>query len=169
MAKSSADSSIEERVGAARELFSRYKAALMEDPGVRSMIRELEEKIEASRRVMHELGVDALCRQCDEKEGGSCCGRGIESRYRPGLLLLNLAMGASLPGEHLREDSCFFLGEGGCVLSARHVLCVNYLCKKIEEELTLDELIRLQRTTGEEMEATFVLHEAAKRLIRSVK
>lgn len=169
MAKSSANSSIEERIEAARELFSRHGTALMEDPGVRSMIRELGKRLEASRRVMHELGVDALCRECDEKEGGSCCGRGIEDRYRPGLLLLNLAMGASLPEEHLREDSCFFLGDAGCVLSARHVLCVNYLCKKIEEELTLDELIRLQRTTGEEMEATFLLHEAAKRLIRSGK
>jgi hypothetical protein len=63
-------------------------------------------------------------------------------------------------------NSCYFLGEYGCLLTARHVLCVNYICKKLQKKLTRDELIELQPCAGEELDTLFILHEAIKKRMR---
>jgi hypothetical protein len=113
------------------------------------------------------LGVVAECKNCEEKEGGSCCGSGIENKYDVELLLINLLLGGSLRNHEPVGNSCFFLGKKGCKLTARHVLCVNYLCHKLQKKLTREELIALQTCAGEELDTLFILHEAIKKRIRS--
>ena len=113
------------------------------------------------------LGVVAECKHCEEEEGGSCCGAGIEDRYGPVLLLLNLLLGASLPTQVRSRNSCYFLGERGCLLAARHVLCVNYICEKLRKKLTREELIRLQSCAGQELDTLFFLHEATKKYMKT--
>jgi hypothetical protein len=112
---------------------------------------------------MIDYGVVATCRHCDENEGGSCCGAGIENHYNPVILLINLLMGATLPQERQIENGCYFLSSRGCTLKARDVLCVNYLCLQIQGMLTREDLVTLQNTTGDELDTLFMLHETIKK------
>jgi hypothetical protein len=65
------------------------------------------------------------------------------------------------------DNSCTFLGKNGCTLTARHVLCVNYICDKLQKKLAHHELIRLQESAGEELETQFLLHEEIKKRLRA--
>ncbi len=157
---------IRERIRAARGLFGQWGPAWRTDGRVRALAEALRDAIRASRQAMETAGVFDLCRQCEEEEGGSCCGAGIEDRYDPVLLAVNLLLGAALPEEPAVPGGCLFLGERGCRLAARHVLCVNYLCLKIQERLPLRDVIRVQEVAGREMEALFLLEEELKRGLR---
>jgi hypothetical protein len=102
------------------------------------------------------------------KEGGSCCGAGLENRYGAGLLLINLLLQTTLPQARYDENSCYFLGEKGCLLKARHAICVNYICSKISHELDPVLLGLLREKEGVELEAVFRLNEKIKTLLRKM-
>ncbi len=158
---------IENVILSARDLYERWGGVLGQDPGIREGLEALERKISASRRAMAEFGVVEACRECEESEGGSCCGAGIENKYNPALLVINLLLGVELHPRRKNAGSCYFLGRSGCVLKVRHILCINYLCAKIRNRLQPGRLIELQTITGHEMEAVFSVHEAVKKFMRS--
>ena len=156
---------IDEKVKIAQDLFGAWRDEIWADAKLRGLLEVLEEKLAASKKINVDVGVFAVCKHCEEQEGGSCCGAGIENRYSPHLLLLNLLMGRELQaGRHI-ANSCYFLGKDGCGLLARHILCVNYLCTGIQERFSREDLTGLQTVTGEEMETVFLLHEAIKEFI----
>ncbi len=159
---------IVDKILLARELFKSAGGRLKDDEYIRGLLLAVMEKSKTSSHLMQELGVSELCRQCDEEEGGSCCGAGIENRYDAVLLLLNLLAGVDLPASRFDEKSCYFLGPQGCVLKIRHTLCVNFLCAKIEESLSIKQLVRLQQVIGDEIDSTFALYEAVKKFLNSV-
>jgi hypothetical protein len=156
---------IREKIARARDLLDAWAAELRAQGPVRDSLGQLQACIEASREVMLELGVVGECRRCEEVEGGSCCGSGIENRYNEVLLLINLLLGVSLPEGTGRPRSCHFLGETGCTLLARHTLCVNYLCARLRQRLTPAQLSRLQDASGEELETEFRCYETIKRFL----
>lgn len=156
---------IQEKIASARDLLEASGRRLRAEGSVSASLHRLRACIDASRRVMTELGIVTECRRCEEVEGGSCCGSGIENRYDVALLLINLLLGVSLPEGAELAESCYFLGKTGCTLLARHVLCVNYLCTGLRERLTPAQLGRLQDASGEELETEFRLHEAVKRIL----
>jgi hypothetical protein len=157
------------KIEKARVLHERWAERLKRDSGIARLMSELESHWSSSWRVMEETGIVACCRHCEEAEGGSCCGRGIENKYNETLLLLNLLFGVVLPDVRSRPDSCFFLGDCGCLLRIREVLCVNYLCAAIQKRLSLEELARVQETIGHELDTVFVLQEAVRRILKSVE
>lgn len=138
---------------------------MCKDPHIVSLLKSLESKIAASDKALHDSGVFAICRHCSDEDGESCCGAGIENKYTPRLLLINLLLGITLPEKRLWSKGCFFLSKNGCGLKMRQVLCVNYLCLKIQRMLPSNDLATLQQITGEEMDAGFILHEAVKKFI----
>lgn len=154
---------VRERIEAARNIYETYGPKILQVRGVRDILESLKESIEQSTAAMDREGVIAACRQCEEEEGGSCCGAGIEDRYSTYLLLVNLLMGADFPEERLFPDSCLFLGKHGCILKARHTLCVNYLCRKIQRMLAPHRLAQLQNVTGKEMDLLFLAYEKVKK------
>ena len=156
---------IQEKIALARDLLDAWGAELRAQGPVRDALERLRACIEASRGVMTETGVVDECRRCEEVEGGSCCGSGIENRYSEVLLLINLLLGAPLPEGTERPGSCYFLGETGCTLRARHVLCVNYLCARLRQRLTPAQFSRLQDASGEELETEFRCYETFKRFL----
>jgi hypothetical protein len=158
---------IREKIRTARELYESHGAAMALDRGIGSLGETLAAKISASRRAMLDLGVVATCKFCEEVEGGSCCGAGIENKYDPVLLLATLLLGGTLPESRCFHDSCYFLGKNGCLLTVRHVLCVNYICRKIKNTLTVEGLMKLQQTMGEELDTEFIFHERIKGFLRS--
>jgi hypothetical protein len=155
--------SIEEKIQKANMLYAVSGEVLRQDGSIRALLERLQRSIQATRETMSVLGVVAECKHCEEEEGGSCCGAGIENRYDVVLLLVNLLLHVALPTQAQSRASCYFLGENGCTLLARHVLCVNYLCAKIQNKLSRHGLGRLQDCINEELDAEFFLHEAIKR------
>ncbi len=156
------DLEITDKITLAQKIFQSLGTKLKSDPVIAEMLKETVSKSQLSAQLMRELSVTELCRQCDEEEGGSCCGAGIENRYDAILLLLNLLAGIELPSAGFDEKSCYFLGQNGCVLKIRHTLCVNFLCSGIEESLSIEQLVRLQEVLGDEIDTTFLLYEAVK-------
>ncbi len=158
-------STIVETLKQAHYLHETWEKKLKKEPAIDNLIEKLKQDIAATQHAMRTFGVLKICKQCEEKEGGSCCCQGIELKYNAMLLLINLILGVSFPKKNYSPNSCFFLGEKGCVLIARHVLCVNYLCSQIKRKLTTDELIQLQNIAGEELYTAFKLHDAIKNFI----
>ena len=160
-----ADILVRERIEEAHNLLKTWEAGLKGNAGVSSQIEMMEQNVEATQRIMGDLGVVEACRWCEEEAGGSCCGAGIENRYSSVLLLVNLLLGVRLPQYRERLDSCYFLTGNGCCLKVRHVLCVNYLCARLQTHLSPEGLISLQTLSGEELDTGFVLYETIKKII----
>jgi hypothetical protein len=158
---------IEEKIEQAHNLLETCGSALIEDPSIHAFLIKLRDCIENTNQSMLTLGVVAECKSCEEKEGGSCCGAGIENKYDAVLLLMNLLLGCSVQNREPFVNSCYFLGKNGCKLTARHVLCVNYICDKLQKRLTREELIALQTCAGEELDTLFFLHETIKKRLRA--
>lgn len=156
---------IEMKIRKARELYGQCGEKLGADPRVLQLLEKLEAQWRASWQVMEETGIVASCRHCEEEEGGSCCGRDIENRYNETLLLLNLLCGLSLPDERSHANSCIFLGDSGCRLKVRDVICVNYLCTDVQKRLSHEDLVRVQQTVGNELDTVFLLHETVKKIL----
>jgi hypothetical protein len=156
---------IHQKILKAHDFFAFWGEALWLDPHINSLLKSVEMKIAASSKAVLDMGLFTACRHCEEEEGGSCCGAGIENKYTPRLLLINLLYGVTLPEERLWSNSCFFLSESGCSLKLRHILCVNYLCLKVQKMLSSKDLTRLQEIIGEEMDMGFILDEAVKKFI----
>ena len=158
---------IQEKIEQAQDLFETCGDSLRQNPSIGTLLNKLQECIENTQDTMLKLGVVAECKHCEEQEGGSCCGTGIENKYDVELLLANLLLEASLRDQQFSQNSCYFLGEKGCRLTARHVLCVNYICEKLQKKLTREQLIELQTCAGEELDTLFFLHETIKKHIRT--
>lgn len=160
-------SSIQQKIKLAREIYVLWREELRRDPSIRDLLEKLQKSIKASREAMLDLGIVGACKRCDEEEGGSCCGAGLENKFDTFLLLVNLLLGVSLPDYHRRLDSCYLLTTKGCMLKARLVLCVDFLCPKIIQALRHDELVRLQQISGEELVTCFMLYDAIKKFMRN--
>jgi hypothetical protein len=154
-----------DRIAQAKGGFDTWGETLKRDRRIADLLAELDLRIAATQKVMVDLGVSDICRRCDQEEGGSCCGAGIENTYSSVFLLMNLLLGATLPECRSMENSCLFLDRNGCTLKARDVLCINYLCAKITTQLSPEARFLLQDVSGEEMDTAFVLQEAIRKII----
>ena len=103
--------SIQEKIAQAHRLHAACGDSLRQDASIQALLMRLKQKIEVVRKTMLAFGVVAECKHCEEEEGGSCCGAGIEDRYDPVALLINLLLGASLPTQVRGGNSCYFLRE----------------------------------------------------------
>lgn len=164
----SLSSPIEEKIVWADYYLQNFGGQLLKDESIVDLLNRLRSAIYYSHREISDAAIADICRECEQNEGGSCCGAGLENRYDGWLLLINLLLETRLPRKRYDPESCFFLGETGCLLKARHVICVNYLCKKITDRIDPQKIMALQEKEGEELGILFLLNERIKRLIRSV-
>jgi hypothetical protein len=162
-------SRIQEKTSWAEACFEKYGPGLRADPGLTSLLDKLRRDIHASHKEMKDAGVVEICRECDREEGGSCCGAGIEDRYDVWLLLINLLLGARLPRSRTQAGSCHFLGSNGCLLPARHVLCVNYVCQRIRDGVRPERMGLLREKEGEELQSLFLLKERIKKAVAEME
>ncbi len=159
-------SAIEEKVAWAEYTYEKLRGRLLGDKEVLDGSKGLREAIRISRMEMARAGITRICAECEGQEGGSCCGAGLENHYNAALLLINLFLNRKLPKTRHDEKSCFFLGEAGCLLYARHVICINYLCKKITDRIEPQKITKLQEQEGDELHKLFLLHERVKKVLR---
>jgi hypothetical protein len=162
----SLESPIDAKIAWAETRHREVMDELLRDREIAELLDELRGAIHASHKEMAEAGVENECRNCEERDGGPCCGAGLENRYDAPLLLINLLLGVKLPREVYDPSSCFFLGAQGCLLLARHVICVNYLCKKITDHIDAEKIAALREKEGVELERLFHLHERIKKKMR---
>ncbi len=149
--------SIQERRAWALEQYRRYGERLRADEVVSRSLVELRDHVVASREAMIAAELVECCRICEEEEGGSCCGRGMEAHYDGVLLLVNLLLDAPIAEEWRDEESCLFLGPSGCCLPARDHICVNYLCMKLGDRISEPALAEMRRSQGRELHTLFLL------------
>ncbi len=157
---------IAERVLWAESFFREYGTLFFENEKITALLRTFRAATEEATRTMDGIGVVDLCRKCDLEEGGSCCGRGLENKYDGWLLLINRLLQVSLPLARQQPEGCLFLGEEGCLLKARHVICINYMCRKITENIQPAALGTLREMEGREIDTLFILKEAVKGLVK---
>ena len=163
------DRPVDEKITWALNCFDKYKNTFLKDKKTEQLLKKLQEASTQSLKEMIEIGLVDECRKCEEEEGGACCGAGIENRYSGTLLLINLLLGIKLPEKAFDPKSCFFLGPGGCILRARHVICVNYVCRKITERIPGQMLNHLRENEGKELDILFILNERIKFILRNLK
>jgi hypothetical protein len=161
----SPSSSIEEKTAWAETCYREFRNLLLKDKTTVDLLKRQIKATHASSIMMKKAGIADICRECERNEGGSCCGAGMENRYDGWLLLINLLLDARLPKERYDPSSCFFLGETGCLLRARHVICVNYICRKITDRIDQNRINALREKEGEELNTLFLLNEHIKQVL----
>jgi hypothetical protein len=159
-------SPIEEKIAWAEDCFERFGSKFFKDRTITDLLDRLKKAVQNSHEEMIAAGIFNLCSECERNEGGSCCGNGIENKYDGWLLLINLLLNVRLPNKRHDPKSCFFLGKNGCILLARHVICVNYICKKITDRIDPQAIKALRKKEGEELNTLFLLHENVKKIWR---
>lgn len=155
-------------INVAYYLHKNFSYALLQDEKVRSMLIQLDHNIEATQKEMVDTGIVKECADCAVNGEGTCCGKRTGYKYDCVLLLVNLLLGKSLP-VHLQDLSlCYFLTHEGCILRARHVICVNYICPRLHKNIQHEMLIRLQKVAGKELDTLFLVEEYIKKKIGPV-
>lgn len=149
--------SIQERTAWALAQYRRHGEQLRADEVVSRLLGELRDHLAASREALIAAGLVERCRICEEEEGGSCCGRGMEAHYDGFLLLVNLLLETPIAEEWPDQESCLFLGPTGCRLAARDHICVNYLCAKLGDRIPEAALAEMRRSQGRELHTLFQL------------
>lgn len=156
---------IEEKIAWAGSVYQELGGGLLCDPSNTELLERLKDAVRVSHDAMKETGMARICTACDENEGGSCCGAGMENKYDGALLLINLLLGVDIFTKRKDAKSCLFLDGEGCRLLARHVICVNYICGKITQAIDAGALAALREKEGVELETLFVLHERIKKVL----
>ena len=159
--------SVEEKIVWAEKCYEEKGGLFLRDERSATLLGRLKGAVRASRTAMAVAGITDECRRCEEREGGSFCGAGLENKYDGTLLLINLILGIQLPKQRSDPSSCLFLGPEGCLLIARQVICVNYLCKKIENRVNSSRIALLREKEGGELECLFFLKEHIKEKLRA--
>lgn len=152
-------SPIEEKIRWANQAHQGLAASVAADDRAAHLLDRLASALEQSRAASARTGMGEICRACEREQGGSCCGAGIEDRYDGRLLLINRLLGVRLPERRRFQARCFFLGETGCLLRARHVICVNFVCGNLTRSIDPARLAELREKEGIELEALFRLHD----------
>lgn len=153
---------VKQRIAWAGDAFDLLGFRFYEDKEAGLLLNRLQTAVTVTRKLSERAGISKICHECDRLEGGSCCGAGIEKRYDGWLLLVNKLLNVKLPEERFDPSSCYFLGQNGCTLKARHVICVNYVCGKIIGAIKKGDLMLLRKKEGEELELLFRLNERLK-------
>lgn len=160
------ESPIEEKIAWAKNCYRQRGGDLLRDEEIEILLKKLREAIHDSHSEMVRAGIMEFCRLCEEKDGGSCCGLGLENRFTGIILLINLLLGHSIPSRRYDPSGCFFLGKKGCTLLARQVICINYLCKKITDRVDPQKITSLREKEGIELGLLFYLNELIKQKLK---
>ena len=133
---------------------------------VQESLNQLREIIIEENNERVKIGMTEICIDCG-KSGRVCCGSAIEFKYSDELLLINLILGLNFPTQSQIPDMCFFLSPSGCCLIARDAFCINFICDKIKEKITVDKMKRLRELEGVHLNLQFQIEQRLKRFINA--
>ncbi|RUM90092.1 MAG: hypothetical protein DSZ23_02225, partial [Thermodesulfatator sp.] len=153
---------VEEKLRWAHLLHDFLGAKMKKDRIIKELLEDYREKIAATWLAMDQHGITEECTICAMQDGGSCCGQGIENKFDVITLLVNLLMETKLPDKPWDPTGCWFLGERGCLLTARHVICVNFICKRLYAAVPKQDIQKVQQAMQAETDSGFLLEEYLK-------
>ena len=157
---------IEKKITWAEDRFLKYRDRLLGDPVVAKLLDQVRSAVSVANKIRARAGIERMCAECETREGGSCCGVGLEDKYDARILLINRLLGVELPRSREDANSCWFLADRGCHLAARHVICVNYICEKIEKGVEVDRMREIREKEGAELAGIFRLHQRVTELLQ---
>jgi hypothetical protein len=154
-----AEKNLKKQISCASLLNERFGAACLEDPELGGLLLELEREIQKTDSLMLDSGVIAACTRC-AKATGSCCFKEMGESYGHIQLFANRLLGSELPQKRQFPGGCFFVGEKGCRLKARHAFCLNYFCPELENILGEHGTLAIQLQVGKQLLAGWELERA---------
>lgn len=152
----------------AYHLHNIFGHALLQDEKVRALLVQLDQNIEATQKALVAGGIIRECADCAVNGDGTCCGKRTGYKYDSVILLVNLLLGKTIPLQSQDPHACYFLTQEGCILRARHVICVNFLCPRLRRNIQQEMLIQVQDVAGQELDTLFLVEEYIKKKIGPV-
>ena len=159
---------IRKNIESARNLYQTFKCQISTDPDIACALERLKKLIQSTQETFSSTGISAVCKKCGES-GRHCCRAGTENKCDDILLLINLLLNNPLYYRPMEQAACGFLGEKGCTLVARPVICLNYLCQAIQDKIDHTRLIAVQQAIGSELDLQFILCEKIKATIEALR
>lgn len=145
---------------------SRLGAVCLQDPELGALLGKLRCLIERTDSLMLDSGVVEACSLC-ARATGSCCFREMGQSYADVQLFVNGLLECKFPQDHDFPGGCFFAGEKGCTLKARHAFCLNYFCPDLVNTLGAETVLKIQLQVGEQLQAGSELESALCRFLTS--
>jgi hypothetical protein len=142
---------IETEIEEAGRLYAAYGRDLSRQEAIAGDLEKYSKAVALTLESMLQAGVVAACTSCAGRSEGSCCFQGVEEWYDDVLLLINLLLEIEMPEQREIAGGCFFVGEKGCRLLARHAFCVNYLCPPLAGSLKAGPRSMLLAASGQEL------------------
>jgi hypothetical protein len=142
--------------------------SLLQDDKVRPLLIQLDQHIEATQKALGAGGIVSECADCAVNSDGTCCGKRTGYKYDRVILLVNLLLGKTIPRQSQDPHACYFLTQEGCMLRARHVICVNFLCPRLRKNIKQEMLIQVQEVAGKELDTLFLVEECIKKKVGPV-
>ncbi len=161
-----AEKNIQRQIERASHLLSRFGAACLRVPELGALLEKLRRLIERTDSLMVDSGVVEACSRC-ARVTGSCCFREMGQSYTDVQLLINGLLGCSFPQVAQYPGGCFFAGEKGCTLKARHAFCLNYFCPDLMNTPGTETVLEIQLQVGEQLLAGWELEFALGRFLTS--
>jgi hypothetical protein len=152
----------------AYHLYKIFSHTLLQDEKLRTLLGQLDQNIEATQKEMGAAGIVKECADCAVNGDGTCCGKRTGYKYDSIILLVNLLLGKTIPLQSQNPLACYFLTQEGCILRARHVICVNFVCPRLRKNITQEMLIHVQNVAGKELDTLFLVEEYIKKKIGPV-
>lgn len=156
-----------DKITKAYDLKKKFSNSLLQNKDFRNLLINLDEKIENTRKKMIEIGVVRECADCAVNGEGTCCGMRTAYKCDSIILFINLLLGITFPFRIENPHLCFFLSKHGCLLRARPVICINYICNRLRNNIPHEKLVDLQNIAGEEITALFMIEEFIKKKIQA--
>jgi hypothetical protein len=150
------------------EIWDVYHLRLKRDKLLAHLLRDYLDAFAAAEKVHQETGLSSYCARCGREGRSSCCGEDMEFRCEDVLLLANLLAGVSFPDKRYSPKGCYFLGQEGCLLLVRPLICRNFICPELATHLGKTKLKQIQQALGPEAEALFRLCERLRRLVPEI-
>lgn len=157
------DAHFRQRTLRAEHLHRELGMPLMQDETLSALLSLLNRSIEDSRREMDSLRVVNECADCAADGAGTCCSERTGNKCDVLLLVINLLLDRTMPVSQRHTGHCYFLSPRGCSLWARPVICINFLCDRLRQNIEHKKLVVLQQIAGREMDALFLVEEYLKK------
>ncbi|NPB08769.1 MAG: hypothetical protein GXO17_00305 [Thermodesulfobacteria bacterium] len=147
-----------------RALFDLHRARLQQDEDLKDLLSRYLRAFADTEAVAREVGLSDFCARCGREGWGTCCGEDMEFHCEDVLLLANLLLGVEFPTRRHQPKGCYFLGEEGCLLKVRPLICRNFICPELADHLGPENIRKVQQALGPEAETLFLLCLRLKRL-----
>lgn len=147
-----------EKIRIADELFTDWGDYFLKDKKFLENLKNYEEAIKKSNKIMNELGTFEECYLCSAVENAGCCKIGLENEVTINILLINMFFKVEIPKNREVPGRCFFVGPTGCKIFARPYLCREYFCNRLLRLFSPEEYALITQTISEELTLLYLIN-----------